>query len=365
MVGVLHHKPPTIELPSALEPIRETATPLGESLELVLRRINEQQLVTGRIGLLLDLPDEATMTTVTPYIVTYAAEKVFNWDSGNAQSENVTLVVLDESDNIRGANNDWTFVERQRVLLLENGIYEVILAVEGSDAPSIETVTPSIRGNTLDTIPFVFVNSSDISTFPDKPPLLGLAAIAMVIYRGEADYRLTLFTQGQNTLVVIGSADGTSFRVGADSSITLPIGGDAKYIGVSGDGLPEMRSALENDRNRAAQAGGQMLDSVSRERESGEALKVRVAARTASLNQVAMAGAFGLEQILKIAARWIGANEDEVIVTPNLDFVDDTLGGKTLVEYMTAKSLGAPFSMESIHELMQDKGLTERRSRKS
>ena len=154
--------------------------------------------------------------------------------------------------------------------------------------------------------------------------------------------------------------DDATFRVGADTSLKLPVGGDAKYIGVSRDGLSEQREALQNDRGRAAQAGGQMLDTVSRERESGEALKVRVAARTASLNQIALTGAFGLEQLLKIAARWIGANPDDVSVLPNLDFVDDALAGEELVKLMTAKSLGAPISQESIHALMQEHGLTEK-----
>ena len=54
-VGLLHLKEPTIELPPELEFIRLNATLHGESLSMLLRRINEEQLVTGRVGLLLDL----------------------------------------------------------------------------------------------------------------------------------------------------------------------------------------------------------------------------------------------------------------------------------------------------------------------
>jgi hypothetical protein len=56
MIGMMHSKPPTIELPKALEPMMERATINGEGLAHLLRRINEQQLITGRLGLLLDLP---------------------------------------------------------------------------------------------------------------------------------------------------------------------------------------------------------------------------------------------------------------------------------------------------------------------
>jgi len=147
--------------------------------------------------------------------------------------------------------------------------------------------------------------------------------------------------------------------MGANASIVLPTGGEAKFIGVDSAGLSEMRTALENDRAEASQRGGQLLDAVSRQKESGEALRIRVVARTATINQIAKTGAFGLEQSLKQIARWIGANDAEVSVTPNLDFVDDGLNAKELVEFLTAKSLGAPISTKTIHKIMEEKGVTE------
>jgi hypothetical protein len=104
---------------------------------------------------------------------------------------------------------------------------------------------------------------------------------------------------------------------------------------------------------------GQLLDTVSRDKESAEALNTRINAKTASLRQVAKASAAGLESILKIAARWYGADPDQVVVKPNLDFADIVLTAKTLVELMTAKSMGAPISLETIHTIMQDRKLTE------
>src|SRR5687768_7877571 len=73
-IGMLHNKPPTIELPAAMEPLRESATMFAESLEVLLRRINEEQLVTGRLGLLLDLPKDPDPTAPLPYIALYVAE---------------------------------------------------------------------------------------------------------------------------------------------------------------------------------------------------------------------------------------------------------------------------------------------------
>lgn len=374
MVGVMHHKPPVIELPAVMEGMREHATLKNESLEMLLRRINEWQLITGRLGILLDVADNSPVGTL-PYVAMYQAATILNWDdgqTGDPLKQNLNFVSLNESENQRVENFEWEFVRRHRLLILgdpqdneganEGAIYQVaVVEGEQSQFDASLLVTPSLAGKPLDQIPFVFINAKDIVPDPDAPPLLGLANLALTIYRGEADYRQALFMQGQDTLVVIGAVEEKSYRVGANASIQLPggPGNDAKFIGVDSSGLTEMREALENDKKMASEKGGQLMDTTSREKESGDALKIRVAARTATLNQIVLAGAFGLETLLKMAAVWLGANPDEVVVEPNLDFADDELLGKTLVEYMTAKSMGAPFSLESIHNLMREKDLTK------
>jgi len=165
--------------------------------------------------------------------------------------------------------------------------------------------------------------------------------------------------QGQDTLVVIGGVEDEEYRVGANASIMVPNGGDAKFIGVDSRGLPEMRQAVTNDKDEANQKGGQLLDSVSRARESEDSLKIRVSARTASLNQIVDVGAFGLKQSLQMAAVWMGEDPEKVIVEPNKDFADNELSSKTLVEWMTARALGAPISKRTIHDRMRDHDLTD------
>jgi len=372
LTGVLHSKPPTIELPPQLEPMLGNATLQGEGLEVLLRRINEQQLMSGRLGLLLDIADGSTVGS-TPYIAMYGAKEILNWDNGTREglvSQNLNLVVLDESEYVRNDNFEWEFKNKYRVAVLGDpeineaaggGVYSVGQFTDKETSFNMASmVQPSIGGTTLDEIPFTFINSTDVVPAPAQPPLLGLARLAIGIYMASADYQQALFMQGQDTLVVSGVSDpDQTFRTGANAAIVLPTGGEAKFIGVDSQGLEEMRKALENDKSEASQRGGQLLDAVSRDKESGEALRIRVTARTATLNQIAKTGAFGLELSLKQAAKWVGANPEDVSVEANTDFVDDGMEGKTLVEYMTAKSLGAPISLKTIHSLMQDKSLTD------
>ena len=384
LVGIMHQKEPTFELPKAMESLKSRATVKGEGLPALLRSINAEQLITGRIGLHLDLPNRPVSGPTLPYIATYTAENIINWDEG-ATADNINslnLVVLNESGKRRGPNGfDWEDVTRYRVLMLgdllanepegsaiyKSGLFEVFGkgGLEFTDSVMIE---PKYQGRALGQIPFVFINSRDIVPEPDEPPLLGLARLVLAIYRGEADYRQSLHMQGQDTLVVTGRVqDGgempgqsaNPLRTGAGALIETDPGGDAKYIGVSSAGLPEQREALHNDRAEAEAKAGRLIAPTQSQQESGTALKTRLTAQTASLNQIALAGAAGLETLLKICAVWIGANPDQVKVVPNLEFADFDYGGQELVQIMTARGMGAPLSKRSIHRLMVDRGLTQ------
>ena len=205
----------------------------------------------------------------------------------------------------------------------------------------------------------------DLVPEPDKPPLLALANRCISIYQGEADYRQALFMQSQDTLVVRGGItnsdaidDKAPVRVGAGARIDVSPEGDAKYIGTNSQGLPEQRKALEADHKDAQARSGHLTSSESAAQESGDALETRLITKTASLVGIAKTGAAALEKILRICAIWMGLDPEEVKVTPNLDFSKSNIEGQELVQVQTAKNLGAPLCAESMHNWLQDKGMT-------
>lgn len=384
LVGLMHQKPPRIELPESMKPILENATVRGESLHALLRKINEAQLLYGRYGLLVEVPNGTGVDSL-PYIAPYNTFRIINWDDGQREQgkQELELVVLDESQDERQDNFEWKAVEKYRVLTRENqvetateedqdepasGNYQVAVATAegenktGLDVGSLEYITPMYSGQPLEEIPFTFINSNDIDTSPDKPPLLGLSDLALVVYRGEADLRQALFQQGQETLVVIGR-DGeedetTETRVGAGAVLDLPQGGEAYYVGVGADGLEQMIVVLQQDKESAQQKGSQLLNNAASGKESGNALEIRVAASTTTLSSIARTGALGLEKSLKQIAKWIGANQDEVKVEPNLDFTKNTLSGREVLEFTQAKAMGAPISNQTLHAILKEREIT-------
>ena len=374
MIGVMHRKPPTIKLPKKLEGMLERATPNGESLEMLLRNINEQQLVLGRLGLLLDVgtglgPD------ALPYIAMFTGKSLVNWDVGtNEQAEKkIEMVFLDESEYERSTTLGWSWRTKARCCIsdvsqinepnpnVEAGKgFLVAIIKDAADIQGANFITPSIAGQSLDRIPFVFINANDLDAKTEAPPLLGLANIALTLYRNEADYQQNLHQQAQDTLVLIGAENrDTAVRTGAGSVIDLKKGGDAKYVGVNSQGLAEQRLAIQDAKHAASERGARLLEvDATGSAASGEALRIRVAARTTTLTQVAKTGGEGLERILRHAAEWVGADPEEVEVEPFTEFADIAFGGQELLYLVQAKKLGAPISYETIHTIMAAHDMT-------
>jgi hypothetical protein len=186
LVGMLNHKPAKFELPAVMEPLLKSCTLSGESLEDLLRQIHAEQLTTGRVGLLCDLPIDvptpatpapgATVTSapLLPYIAMYAAESIINWDEAGVVDglSALNLVVLNETTYKRDADFTWKEFKRYRVLQLGDlaeleaeGTVEYKVGVfdqdkglqyaEGSMEP------PLYRGASLKQVPFVFINTKD------------------------------------------------------------------------------------------------------------------------------------------------------------------------------------------------------------
>ncbi|MBG89589.1 MAG: hypothetical protein CMO80_22200 [Verrucomicrobiales bacterium] len=377
-VGVMHRKPAQIELPKRMESLFDVATNDGEDLQLLLRRINAMQLTEGRLGLLGTL--EEVDGKVMPKLIVHNALSVFNWDDTLNQDagQNLRFIEINESDYKMSPSYSWEWKNKVRVLAiinaegqivgfdeegeLESGVYGyAILDDTQAELQSATFEEITYKGTELDRIPFTFINSKDLSCVPDKPPLDGLARLALAIYRGEADYRQNLFMQGQDTLVRIGFVEGTDengdkIRTGAGAAIDVPVNGDAKYIGVDGSGLSEQRESLKSDYEKADKKTAKLMANGSNE--SGEALKVRVAAQTATLPQIAETGAAGLEKVLRDLAVWLGEDPDKVVVKPNLEFAGTNGDGQTLTQIVQAKTLGAPISEQSIHAWMAEQGFT-------
>ena len=342
IVGTIHGAEWQIELPPALDSLFEKATPDGLSLELLSRRITSEILVAGRFGLLADAPMEGG----DPYISTYRAETIINWD------EDYSLFVLNESDYYR-TNFIWAYENRWRVLMLEGGRY--VQQLHDTSGPTDEDISPSARGGrALTEIPFVVVGSKDLTAEVEEPPLIGVARAALAYYRLDADYRHQLYNSGQETLFIINAEPPDYVGSGVVHAITAPEGVevDAKYVGPSGKTIEAHRQARLDELHRAADSGARVFAEDGGANESGEARRLRYSSETANIKTIAMSSAAGLKKALQHAALIAGANPDDVIVEPPKKMLEPVMTGQEALQLVQAWQTGG-MSYQTLYENLQ------------
>lgn len=362
LVGIMHRKPPTIEVPKAIEELKEKLTILGEPGHVLLRKINEAQLTTGRIGLLVD-PVDGAPANVPPRVAVYEAKAILNWITDKDPATGTlryTFLALDESGYTQGVDYCWAWTQKTRYLRLRDGVYETALVIgqrppsDGGDGDASDWTAPTVGGRTISRIPFVVVNVTDVGVAcPASPPLLGLGYKSIALYRKSADYEQHLHECGQATLVAIGGkvtdSSGGVF-LGANGIIEdFPLGGDVKYLEIAGTGLSAQREAIDDDRTEAEARSAHLVDTKGAGIEAAETVRIRVAARMTSIINVGNAAAEGLAEVYRICAEWKGANPDEVSIVQNTDFDAAQAPVAELGQIIAAKQAGAPLPWADIH----------------
>ncbi len=342
MVGAIHEKEIQIEMPDGLAFLNERATADGLSLEAFHRRITRNLLLLGRYAVLADAPSGGG----DPFLAGYAAPAVINWDQD--------FFVLDECHMARNGFA-WEKVDQYRVLGLNDGRYVQIVHRDGGE----EDVTPTIRGGAaLDRVPFAVANAKDLASDIETPPLIGVARAALAIYQLTADYRYQLFMSGQETLVAINGEAPDAIGAGVVHQMMGSEGvePDLKYVSPTCAGIDAHKNAMQDNREAAAMAGARLLHQESRAQESGEARRLRNKSETATLLSVAQASCALLETSLRNAAAMIGLPEDEIVVTPPADLLDNTMSPADALALMQVWQSGG-VSYQTYYENLQRGGI--------
>lgn len=317
MVGIINRVEAQVELPAGMQYLWENCDGKGTTMESFHRRIVSELLTTGRYVLMTDAPVDGG----DPYITGYVAEALINW------SDQRDLFVFSEAALVRDGFS-WEIREKWRVLSVENGAYQSVEYDEEGNPREDAIALPAVSGGaSMTEIPVVVINPINLETRTSNPPLMGVSRAALAIYRLDADYRHQLFMSGQETFCITGmDVKEAPSNVGAGVMLCLPEGAEAKYVGPTCIGIQAHERAIEAEKSKAASLGASVFD-VSEKAgvESGEALRIRRGAQVASLVSIAMNAAQGLEKALRYAAVMLGDDPEEVVVTPNLSFIDAAL----------------------------------------
>lgn len=277
---VFSRLPKVTNLPPKLKEASRHITKEGLSLHLMAKMVVKEVLAVGRYGMLVDSDPDGRNR---PYVACYTAENILDWEmkeiNGTFQLSRVVLreIYYDREDE--GTLSPYKYKARYRVLLLEEDedgsyvysqfVYEDpdhSLGIPDVGIPPREVITPTVRGEPLDYIPFIvvgpFTNHPDVQ----KPPLLDIVLLNYAHYMSYAQLEQALFYTGSPVFAVKQEAgtDPGDYKVGPDTVWILSENEDAKVLEFNGRGLQHLENSLRSKEAQIASIGGRLMPGVSR-----------------------------------------------------------------------------------------------------
>lgn len=343
IVGIMQKNQPAIkfgvdnddESPEEVQAIRWYGNQYNDGVTGLKHRLNFNQVLYGRYGLLLDIVTDENKLNPKFCITEYPAEKILDGEAKKERPdrpETLRWVLLDESTYIFNTERkDHEKLYRWRVLGLDgNGrYYQTVLESTGADnytewlkfdlnnPPADRTFYPCFKGNYLDFIPFTVCNVNRIGFNEwQNPPYEDVAHIAVNNYQIDSIYKQALQNHATPTLVVSNAAK-ESEKVYLGGVIWLKGAGanavTASLLETSGSGLSEMRGAKEYGKSALKYSSIRDLLDGAGAGASGEAIKLRTASGTANIAATDNAGALAIEEQLVFASIWAGATPEEAM----------------------------------------------------
>jgi hypothetical protein len=215
LLGVAFRQWPEIELPAAMDYIKEDATGSGVTLIQQVQQAVSAAIGPGRYGLLVDYPpidrqaSKADMVSggAQATIAIYPAKSIINWRTAKIGGKTIlSLVVLAETYEIDDGFG--LVVQPQfRVLSLKDGIYTVEvwretessgwqIALDDKGLPMSYNPRHG-NGTVWREIPFTFGGAQDNEPSIGPMPMLDLATLNLAHYRNSADYEDSAYFIGQ------------------------------------------------------------------------------------------------------------------------------------------------------------------------
>jgi hypothetical protein len=333
--GMIFRKPPQVKLPSTVESMTADITMAGESLESFTKKITEEAIKIGRVGVLVDFP-QATEEGLTlaaaeaqgmrPKLTMYKAVSIYNWRTGRVNNNTVlTEVRLIEEHEVQ--KDEWTYEceTRYRVLDLTAAGYRVrVYKVDdkGSEIQIGDDIFPLMRGNPLTYIPFIFIGTDDLTPDVDAPPLIDLVDMNVHHYQITA-IKCNALPFAVPTMFIAGPLaleEGEKIYVGSSKAIhSTDPSSTASYIEYSGQGLGAVEKEIDKTEQQMAILGARMLEPQRTQVESADGQSIHRKGEESILAAVAQTISEGITTSLKWFVDWAGGS-GEVSYKLNKDF---------------------------------------------
>lgn len=294
MTGQVFRRPPVIKkFPAKFKEALANGIGRDQSTHVAFTKtVVSEAISMGRYGVLVDAP-ASTSPVAKSYMVGYAAENIMDWTIESIDGRQlITRVLLREWQRqqlpIPGDEKGVVYRNPYTWPYHYKAYYRELLLVDG-DTPSglkyiqntyIEdptgapetTVEPTINGNPLEFIPFVFFGASGNTADTEKPPLLDICDLNLSHYRSYADLEHgrkytalpVYYAQGQD------GAGASEYHIGPNTVWEVPNGSIPGILEYKGEGLKALENALQSKESQIAAIGGRMITGSASRGAGGE-----------------------------------------------------------------------------------------------
>lgn len=350
MVGAITRNDPILTLPPRLESMRDAATFEGNAFDVLLTDLAAEVLSVGRVAALLDFPKAGATPTSAPFISTFRAEAILDWQESLVDGrQKLTMLRLNED------NDDLDDGVEQHLVLTVEPAYTVRryhVTTRRGNGPSPDSVTealveetlPIVNGKTLLDIPVVIISPYNLKADVEKPPFQDLCSVNLAHYRNSADYEHALFLTSQPTPWVAGAFNEKNkpTLIGSGGFWVLPEGATCGLLEVTGAGIASVRIALDDKVTQMATLGARMVHDGKGRNETTSTAQLRVRGEYSLLiSSVNMIEA-GVLKLLRLAAEWTQpGSSSQVVFKMHRDLISSQMDATTLTALLKAWQSGA------------------------
>ena len=340
MMGLVSRLIPEIKLPPGMKGLEDNATSDSFGLKQLFFRMVRQAISHGRVPLVVNIDE-----TGEPYFSTYATRNAINWKVGSqgGRQDLILAVFIEFRDNKEDEFGHDSKLVYRVFKMIEDVCHSEVLGEDGEVLEDLKPLGTTGADNRLVKglayLPVIYCGSTDNSPEVDEVPLLTMARAALKSYQLSADYFTALHQTSHPQPWVSGMDESVELSVtGPSAAWDLGPSGSCGYLEFQGAGVEAVRTAMEDQKSAALEAGAKVMDVGGTE--SGEARKTRQNDQHATLHSIVVTVAEALEQGLRYAAEWKGYDPGQVVFTVNPEFIIPAVDARVLAELQKAVMAG-------------------------
>ena len=352
--GMIFRRPPEVKVTDVLRAYLTNIDNAGTSFTSFAQKVALDDLIVGRVGVLVDYTPVAEGATVAdaqnvgarPYLCMYATENILNWEyTSTGGKRQLSLVRLREDPAGYPEVELKDGEELHKVLMLEQGQYVQYL-YQISTASGKETIVegwpsyPKRNTQPIPFIPFQPIGVDSLECKPEIPPLMDLITMNYHHYEQSSSYERGCFLSGLPTLFIYGDAGGenganTVYLGGSTANVYPNPQTKAEFVEVQSS-FEALLKNIEKKEFQMGVLGARMLEPRNAGVESGEAWKRKQAGDESVLVDMSTTLSEGLSNPLRWLAWWLGQeDEEETKVEFNKEFMPPNVDSALLTSWMT------------------------------